>query len=144
MRKCVSLQLAAKEGAKSGWDKTPSLCISGELEGVKMWWHVVSQRNLAECKIFNDPALVLALKWSEIMNWDADISLWQKLGSNSQQCPHHPLKEGNEFPLLCTLFFKTMPVNYLAEKDTLDILRIWAFLKCILAKHTFRDVKITI
>lgn len=36
----------------------------------------MNQTDLAarpECKIFNDPALVLALKRPENMNWDADI-----------------------------------------------------------------------
>lgn len=99
----------------------------------------MSQTNLAarpECKIFNDPALVLALKRPENLNWAADISLRQKLGSNSRQCSHHPLKQGNECSFLCTLFLKTMPANYLTERDILDIFKMCAFLKCVLAKHT--------
>lgn len=66
----------AAKGVQSGWGKTSSLDVSGELEDVKLWWHTVSQTDLAarpECKIFNDPALVLALKRPENINWDADI-----------------------------------------------------------------------
>lgn len=68
------------------------------------------------------------------MNWVADISLWQKLGSNSQQGPHHPLKQGNELPLLFTLFLRTMPATYLAERDNLDIFRVCAFYEVHISK----------
>lgn len=140
----------AAKGVQSGWGKTPSLDVSGELEDVKLWWHTVSQTDLAarpEGKIFNDPALgTKETRKHELGCWyqkseAGSTSLRQKLGSNSQQYPHHPLKQGNEFCLLCTLFLKTMPADYLAERDILDIFRTCAFLKCILAKHTFKDCK---